>query len=116
MIRRPPRSTLFPYTTLFRSHVLADPVEEEDHRGGECSREHTGTPVTHTESDQAEHRSRDPAERSAREQLAGAQDVDAGAHGSVGCMLRAAVHGHGGVLLGIGQGARSTALARPGGT
>src|SRR3712207_7848341 len=25
MIRRPPRSTLFPYTTLFRSHVLAQP-------------------------------------------------------------------------------------------
>src|SRR2546422_7826881 len=24
MIRRPPRSTLFPYTTLFRSRVLAD--------------------------------------------------------------------------------------------
>src|SRR5256885_9427218 len=24
MIRRPPRSTLFPYTTLFRSHVFAD--------------------------------------------------------------------------------------------
>src|SRR3712207_8251340 len=24
MIRRPPRSTLFPYTTLFRSDVLAD--------------------------------------------------------------------------------------------
>src|SRR2546422_7388895 len=24
MIRRPPRSTLFPYTTLFRSEVLAD--------------------------------------------------------------------------------------------
>src|SRR5258708_29008163 len=24
MIRRPPRSTLFPYTTLFRSHSLAD--------------------------------------------------------------------------------------------
>src|SRR5437870_8773486 len=23
MIRHPPRSTLFPYTTLFRSHVLA---------------------------------------------------------------------------------------------
>src|SRR5256885_12099069 len=23
MIRRPPRSTLFPYTTLFRSHVMA---------------------------------------------------------------------------------------------
>src|SRR3712207_7919059 len=25
MIRRPPRSTLFPYTTLFRSHLLARP-------------------------------------------------------------------------------------------
>src|SRR3712207_7939872 len=25
MIRRPPRSTLFPYTTLFRSHVDAAP-------------------------------------------------------------------------------------------
>src|SRR2546423_11595767 len=24
MIRRPPRSTLFPYTTLFRSHMLRD--------------------------------------------------------------------------------------------
>src|SRR3712207_8618507 len=27
MIRRPPRSTLFPYTTLFRSHDHADHVE-----------------------------------------------------------------------------------------
>src|SRR2546422_4687151 len=26
MIRRPPRSTLFPYTTLFRSHPLREPV------------------------------------------------------------------------------------------
>src|SRR5690242_21578814 len=25
MIRRPPRSTLFPYTTLFRSHIVALP-------------------------------------------------------------------------------------------
>src|SRR5256886_17010937 len=30
MIRRPPRSTLFPYTTLFRSPVAADAVEFED--------------------------------------------------------------------------------------
>src|SRR2546425_9448894 len=30
MIRRPPRSTLFPYTTLFRSH-----------RHGGCCRQHT---------------------------------------------------------------------------
>src|ERR1035441_5837929 len=27
MIRRPPRSTLFPYTTLFRSELLADAVQ-----------------------------------------------------------------------------------------
>src|SRR5256885_7089138 len=31
MIRRPPRSTLFPYTTLFRSHVqVADQAEPLD--------------------------------------------------------------------------------------
>src|SRR3712207_8206116 len=28
MIRRPPRSTLFPYTTLFRSHTQAAPEQE----------------------------------------------------------------------------------------
>src|SRR3712207_8232146 len=28
MIRRPPRSTLFPYTTLFRSLVLVDLLDE----------------------------------------------------------------------------------------
>src|SRR3712207_7618579 len=35
MIRRPPRSTLFPYTTLFRSHRREDkriPVGERDRR------------------------------------------------------------------------------------
>src|SRR5256885_11209872 len=30
MIRRPPRSTLFPYTTLFRSRMTAFTDEEED--------------------------------------------------------------------------------------
>src|SRR2546422_9388427 len=30
MIRRPPRSTLFPYTTLFRSALLALPARRED--------------------------------------------------------------------------------------
>src|SRR3712207_6853217 len=30
MIRRPPRSTLFPYTTLFRSERAATEVEDED--------------------------------------------------------------------------------------
>src|SRR5438874_8326570 len=50
MLRRPPRSTLFPYTTLFRSHVAPDDLrgdalhEEEDEPesdGGERSEEHT---------------------------------------------------------------------------
>src|SRR5256885_4386050 len=30
MIRRPPRSTLFPYTTLFRSHLVGLGVEGRD--------------------------------------------------------------------------------------
>src|SRR2546430_6747530 len=54
MIRRPPRSTLFPYTTLFRSRVLLiaphrptrHDDEEEDgqehgHGGDDRSEEHT---------------------------------------------------------------------------
>src|SRR3712207_9247460 len=40
MIRRPPRSTLFPYTTLFRSEVHAEqdlrPVARQRHRAGKC--------------------------------------------------------------------------------
>src|SRR2546422_8152913 len=32
MIRRPPRSTLFPYTTLFRSHVGLDAAARRDDR------------------------------------------------------------------------------------
>src|SRR2546422_4217864 len=36
MIRRPPRSTLFPYTTLFRSHV---PAEVHDARVGRGHRD-----------------------------------------------------------------------------
>src|SRR3712207_8574995 len=30
MIRRPPRSTLFPYTTLFRSYMLIVPQDEHE--------------------------------------------------------------------------------------
>src|SRR2546422_7673689 len=33
MIRRPPRSTLFPYTTLFRSPIGPVPGEERDRNG-----------------------------------------------------------------------------------
>src|SRR3712207_8102573 len=32
MIRRPPRSTLFPYTTLFRSRQAACPVQRDEAR------------------------------------------------------------------------------------
>src|SRR2546422_7326447 len=38
MIRRPPRSTLFPYTTLFRSALVVDEVREGE-RGAEVRRE-----------------------------------------------------------------------------
>src|SRR2546422_6422725 len=33
MIRRPPRSTLFPYTTLFRSGLISENLLELDSRG-----------------------------------------------------------------------------------
>src|SRR5688572_32270654 len=41
MIRRPPRSTLFPYTTLFRSRIvrLARGGGEDDHLGAHCRRQ-----------------------------------------------------------------------------
>src|SRR2546430_11192546 len=42
MIRRPPRSTLFPYTTLFRSsrrHRQRESKCRAAHRSGHCSRE-----------------------------------------------------------------------------
>src|SRR5260370_18733706 len=35
MIRRPPRSTLFPYTTLFRSHLGPDSMPQEGVPKGE---------------------------------------------------------------------------------
>src|SRR5256885_9922828 len=38
MIRRPPRSTLFPYTTLFRS-VAHRGRDREGHAGGVCDRQ-----------------------------------------------------------------------------
>src|ERR1051326_9636373 len=40
MIRRPPRSTLFPYTTLFRSGQIAQ--NSENDQDGETSPEQTG--------------------------------------------------------------------------
>src|SRR3712207_8435130 len=44
MIRRPPRSTLFPYTTLFRSRLLLSPLPDHGHdddaEGGGDADEH----------------------------------------------------------------------------
>src|SRR3712207_7043003 len=42
MIRRPPRSTLFPYTTLFRSAVLGRPIEAVEVSPAELRRELVG--------------------------------------------------------------------------
>src|SRR2546426_7062784 len=47
MIRRPPRSTLFPYTTLFRSHV-GEPVRRQvdaRHRHDERERDRQPLPA-----------------------------------------------------------------------
>src|SRR2546430_8000368 len=58
MIRRPPRSTLFPYTTLFRSprrrkrsFCLPFDCDAEDERSGRpaCSRWHDRNPISQTE-------------------------------------------------------------------
>src|SRR5437899_9567538 len=54
MLRRPPRSTLFPYTTLFRSHLAdrighrrrchdrADPPPREDRKSTRLNSSHLG--------------------------------------------------------------------------
>src|SRR3712207_8031530 len=67
MIRRPPRSTLFPYTTLFRS--LA-PTPERERRGDEVAGSHRRYPAAcrvvdpqsfGCGSDREDHVSREPA-------------------------------------------------------
>src|SRR2546430_10321115 len=61
MIRRPPRSTLFPYTTLFRSEEGVDPVfaDGERHRA-----EGTEGSDPHDDPDHVEERVRKLIERS----------------------------------------------------
>src|SRR2546422_1891357 len=48
MIRRPPRSTLFPYTTLFRSQTIlaAAPTERRDRRRAHKARARRGKELT----------------------------------------------------------------------
>src|SRR3712207_7105811 len=66
MIRRPPRSTLFPYTTLFRSHALAqhvasDAVARRDaavHRGRTVRSRHDEGPGLRSEEHTSELQSR----------------------------------------------------------
>src|SRR5260221_10452211 len=41
MIRRPPRSTLFPYTTLFRSHYAACGGTDAETKGRRCCEHHS---------------------------------------------------------------------------
>src|SRR5438445_4889364 len=52
MIRRPPRSTLFPYTTLFRSFLLGPGLEtakpQDDDSGGRCNARLTVRSEEHT--------------------------------------------------------------------
>src|SRR3712207_8593465 len=48
MIRRPPRSTLFPYTTLFRSAPLIDLVGSEDKHELRLNAGHMGLVVGRT--------------------------------------------------------------------
>src|SRR3712207_6929649 len=47
MIRRPPRSTLFPYTTLFRSDDRAEADEQQQEREAEDEGEHERQPRSH---------------------------------------------------------------------
>src|SRR3712207_7163102 len=48
MIRRPPRSTLFPYTTLFRSRAAAEIAAEHGYAGTTIARitERSGLPAS----------------------------------------------------------------------
>src|SRR2546426_3922555 len=61
MIRRPPRSTLFPYTTLFRSNVPKEPKDPWVQIDPECEKEvfmlkqltwHSGSICTHGRSEE----------------------------------------------------------------
>src|SRR3712207_8643848 len=45
MIRRPPKSTLFPYTTLFRSADLVAEVQQRQPAGGQDDRVREHDPV-----------------------------------------------------------------------
>src|SRR3989441_12988310 len=58
MIRRPPRSTLFPYTTLFRSerhHAPDDPRDDDEWRGPDALGDGGGRQEDAAADDAADH-------------------------------------------------------------
>src|SRR5437773_3547502 len=55
MLRRPPRSTLFPYTTLFRSPVHPDAVLREQHGPPGRQEDDAGRSEEHTSELQSHH-------------------------------------------------------------
>src|SRR5258708_30087213 len=62
MIRRPPRSTLFPYTTLFRSSTLSEfarPAFERPCRSPDCPPEREPSPTGRSEEHTSELQSPD---------------------------------------------------------
>src|SRR2546421_5892545 len=58
MIRRPPRSTLFPYTTLFRSHDILTFAEDPSTAGAVGGVAHFGFRLVRSEEHTSELRSR----------------------------------------------------------
>src|SRR3712207_7010167 len=63
MIRRPPRSTLFPYTTLFRSQGLDRPAQpgglDSGDRRERVGQDDAGEPVEEVDGRRGPHRDRD---------------------------------------------------------
>src|SRR2546430_7653515 len=71
MIRRPPRSTLFPYTTLFRSKLACERLRVAGHRSGVPARR--GIAFVERLDERRQHAQLQPDElRRAGEQLLGA--------------------------------------------
>src|SRR3712207_9516883 len=91
MIRRPPRSTLFPYTTLFRSgDVLGDRQRREDARVLEAAAEPGGEA---------------PRRRGRRDVLTGHEDAPAGRLEEAGDEVE-----HGGLAGAVRPDRKSTRL------
>src|SRR3989442_7173502 len=57
MIRRPPRSTLFPYTTLFRSRVRGNRADRIPERGRSLAQGHDDAAAFLDDADDADRRS-----------------------------------------------------------